>query len=85
VFSVYLLCYFDVYNHGNGPFPVYRDYSFVVEPGIFARLGGEKLKLNFKVNGLWFYQFKNRDKKLPCSPLNVGLSLNYNINTKREK
>lgn len=72
-------------RYGDGPFPSYRNYSFLVEPGLFARFGGERLKLNLKVGGAWIYQFTNRDKRLPVSPFNVGLSLNYQLNTSKEK
>jgi hypothetical protein len=51
--------------------------SFIIEPTLFARLGGERLKFSLKLGSCWLYKFTNTDKYLPYSYFNLGLGLNY--------
>ena len=58
--------------------------SFVVEPNMFVRFGDELLRFNFKVGSSFVKQLTNKKHHIPSSSLNVGLSLNYRINTNRK-
>ena len=68
--------YYAFYSE-NGPFTTYNDNSLLLEPKVFIRLGGERLKFNLKVGSSWIYKFTNTEKYLPYSFLNLGLGLNY--------
>ncbi len=61
----------------TGPFVTYHDNSLLVEPNLFLRLGGEKLKFNIKLGSCWLQKFTHTDKRLPYSFINLGLGLNY--------
>ena len=77
--------YFDEDNFDDFPFPKLKDNSILFQPIAFARFGGERLKFNLKVSGLWIHQFTNKDKKLPVGNFNVGIGLNYYINLKKKE
>jgi len=68
--------FFSIYSE-NGPFPRFSDNSFLLEPTVFARLGGERLKFSFKLGSCWLYNFTNTNKHMPYSFINLGLGLNY--------
>ena len=53
------------------------DNSYLLEPGVFFRIGGERLKFNMRVAGCWIYQFTNTNMKIPYNFLNIGVSINY--------
>ena len=61
----------------TGPFMTYHDNSLLVEPNLFLRLGGEKLKFNIKLGSCWLNKLTHTDKRLPYSFINLGLGLNY--------
>jgi len=61
------------------PYKTYLDNSFLIEPTVFFRLGGERLKFKFQVGSCWIYKFTNTDRGLPYSHLNIGLGLNYSL------
>ncbi len=79
--------YYDIYYTGDNLqghlFPELKDNGLLFQPVVFVRIGGEKLKFNLKVSSVWIYKFTNQDKRLPIAHFNVGLGLNYNINTKQ--
>jgi len=50
-----------------------------VEPELFARFGGNRLKFNVKIGGCWFSKFTNTDKFLPYYQWNLGLGLNFRL------
>ena len=68
--------YYDFYSE-TGPFITYHDNSLLIEPTMFLRFGGEKLKFNIKLGSCWIYKFTNTDKEFPYSFINLGLGLNY--------
>ena len=70
--------YYD-WNSETGPFNIYKDDSFLIEPTGFIRLGGEKLKFSIKLGSCWIYKFTNTDRNLPYSYLNLGLGVNYRL------
>ncbi len=78
--------YYDIYYVDdllkNYTYPAIKDNGILFHPMLFTRLGGEKLKFNLKAGTIWIYKFTNRDKKLPTAHFNIGLSLNYSINTR---
>ena len=61
------------------PYKTYANNNFLFEPGVFIRMGGEKLKFNIRLNGCWIAQFSNTGKYIPYTYLNLGLSLNYTL------
>uniref|UniRef100_UPI00321775A3 hypothetical protein n=1 Tax=uncultured Draconibacterium sp. TaxID=1573823 RepID=UPI00321775A3 len=76
--------YFDIYSYKSTDFlyPIQNDNGFVLQPTVFGRFGKGRLKFNVKAGGLLYYQFTNRENKLPVGYFNLGLGLNYYINTK---
>lgn len=70
--------YYHSYSE-TGTFTTYEDNSLLIEPSIFLRLGGERLKFNIKLGGCWINKFTHTDKGLPYSPINLGLGLNYRL------
>jgi len=51
--------------------------TFIVEPNLFVRLGGEKLKCSL-IEGLCLaHKFTNTKLSLPILIINVGLAINY--------
>lgn len=71
--------YYHNYYDDRFPYRQYTDKSFLIEPKLFIRLGGEHLKFNLKVGSSWIYKFTHQDKELPYSFINIGLGLNYNF------
>lgn len=81
--------YFDIYyldgDFANFIYPVQTDNGLVFQPTVFGRFGKGRLKFNLKASGLLYYQFTNRENKLPVGYFNVGIGLNYSINTKNNR
>jgi len=55
----------------------YNDNNLLLEPTIFGRIGGKKLKFSLKAGSCWIYKFTDRAHHFPYSYINVGLGLNY--------
>jgi hypothetical protein len=70
--------YYKFYSE-YGPFATFKDNSFLIEPNVFVRLGGKKLKFDLKIGSCWIHKFTNMDKYLPYSFINLGLGLNYRL------
>jgi hypothetical protein len=70
--------YYDFYSFDE-PFTTYKYNNLFIEPGLFARLGGQKLKINFKLGGCVIYKFVNSEKHLPYGYINFGLGINYRL------
>ena len=78
--------YFGYYStKENYPYPVQKDNCMAIEPAAFIRFGKGKLRFNIKMGGLVFFQFTNRDKRIPAGFFNAGIGLDYYFNTKRKK
>ncbi len=79
--------YFDIYYFEDDfdrlNYPVQTDNGLTFQPTILGRFGKGRLKFSEKASGLLFYQFTNRDNKLPVGYFNVGIGLNYYLSTKR--
>jgi len=58
-------------SHGT-----YVDNCFLIEPQVFARLGGEHVKLNIQIGATGLKKLTNKDKWMPNYPVNFGLGLN---------
>jgi hypothetical protein len=70
------------------PNPVYyTNHSWLIEPQAFVRMGGEKFKVGFQVNGARVFNLDNKASTLMYSPVNFGISINYRIapSLRREK
>jgi len=52
--------------------------SFFLEPSLFARIGGEHLKISVKLGGLYVHNL-GESHYLPSFPLNLGLGLNFRL------
>jgi hypothetical protein len=75
--------YYRFYSE-NGPFASYNEKSILVEPLVFARFGGEKIKFNIKVGLCRVFKITNTDKYIPVENLNIGLGLNCSLKTKKD-
>ena len=67
--------YYD--NFTEPPFMIYHDNSLLVEPTVFLRLGGEKLKFKIQLGSCWINKFTHTDKAFPYNVINLGMGLNY--------
>ena len=63
-------------NSHNQLRPVYSLNGIVVEPTLFVRLGGKKLKFNVALGHCWMFQFTHTDKRFPTGA-NFGIGLSY--------
>jgi hypothetical protein len=70
--------YYHFYSE-TGPFTTYKDNSLLIEPNLFVRLGGERLRFNIKLGGCWINKFTHTSKGFPYSFINLGLGLNYRL------
>jgi len=79
--------YFNIYYFEDDfdrlNYPVQTDNGLTFQPTILGRFGKGRLKFSVKASGLLFYQFTNRDNKLPVGYFNIGIGLNYYLSTKR--
>jgi hypothetical protein len=67
------------YNAGtdSGPFSQYKENSLLLEPMVFLRVGGEKVKFSFKIGGCKIFKFANPDRYIPTSNINIGLGISF--------
>lgn len=63
----------------DGPFNTYDGKDILVEPALFIRIGGEKLKLSIKAGACYIHDFANPDEQIPSMNYNLGLGLNLNL------
>ncbi|MCJ7448605.1 MAG: hypothetical protein MUO72_13025 [Bacteroidales bacterium] len=70
------------YSSENGPFPTYRESSLLIEPILFFRTGGERVKFSFKVGLSRVLTLSNPDNYVPTPIINLGLGINFTPNTK---
>ena len=64
----------------TNPVPLhYSNNSLLVEPQAFVRMGGEKLKAGFQLNGCAIFPVNHQESKLLYYPAIFGLSINYRI------
>ena len=68
--------YYDIYPE-NEPFKTNKDGSILIEPMVFVRFGGEKVKFSIKAGACWIIKINNPDKQIPTKILNIGLGINY--------
>lgn len=61
------------------PYISYKDNSILLEPTLFMRLGGYRLKFDIKIGSCYIYKLTNVDRNLPYSHLNFGIGLNYRL------
>ena len=68
------------------PDSIYYLKRIIIEPTFFVRFGWEKFKFQIGIGGCWMFKVNHTDKTIPWSPLNLGISINYNffINKKGE-
>lgn len=55
----------------------YKDYNYLLEPGLLIKMGGKNLKFDIKFSGCYLYKFTNRNLGFPYAYLNLGLGLNF--------
>jgi len=64
----------------NEPYPVLKMNNIVIEPAVFLRFGGEKLKIQAGIGFCHvFRDFHYSDKRIPFGWVNFGLGLNYSL------
>lgn len=51
--------------------------NLILEPHVFIRLGGKRLKVNLKAGGCFHYQLDHKDKPLPFIKVSGGIGINY--------
>jgi len=62
------------------PNPVnYTNHSWLIEPQAFVRMGGEKFKVGFQLNGARVINLNNEISTLMYYPANFSMSINYRI------
>ena len=59
--------------------------STVVEPNIFFRIGGKKLKFSIQLNWCFLRQWNYRDYYLDYFPANIGIGMSYRFSTISKK
>lgn len=79
--------YFDIYylegDFDSFVFPIQTDNGLVFQPTVFGRFGKGSLKFSVRAGGLLYYQFTNKDNQLPVGYFNLGIGVNYYINTRK--
>jgi hypothetical protein len=63
----------------------YKISRTVIEPNLFFRIGGERLKFSVQGNYCFFYQWNHKDESLFGFPINTGLGVSYRFSTIRKK
>ena len=62
-------------NDFKPPYSTYKYDGVLVEPQLFFRIGGEKLKFQTTIGACGI--FRNTNNQFPIFPLNLGLGLSY--------
>lgn len=57
----------------------YTNNSLLIEPQAFMRLGGEKFKIGFQVNGTRIFNLSNEESVMLYYPMNFSVSMNFRI------
>ena len=73
--------YYKFYSY-TGPYDIYKENSLLVEPIIFLRLGGERVKFRFNAGVSWIINISNPDNYIPTSIFNMGFGINFTPKTK---
>ncbi len=67
------------YHSDGGPYIAYKDGSLLIEPVLFLRFGGKKLKFQATAGGCYIFKFTNTGKRFPYMPFNIGLGVSYSL------
>ncbi len=67
----------------SGPFIKYKENSFLVEPMVFYRIGGERVKFTLKAGFCKLFKLSNPDNYIPFMNLNLGFGINFSPKMKR--
>ncbi len=74
------------YFESSGPDPVLSHNKYILlEPAAFIRLGSERLKAGFQMNGTSFISIRSKQKQIPYYTVTLGISLNYLFQVKKLK
>jgi len=57
----------------------YTNNSVLIEPQAFIRLGGEKFKIGFQVNGSRIFNLSSKEAAMFYYPVNFSVSMNFRI------
>jgi len=68
-----------------GPYPVYRINGLLLEPTLFLRFGGKRLKFFTTLGASLYHQLNHTDKCLPTNPFNLGLGISYSLMPTKNK
>ena len=69
----------------NPPYPIYSLNGVFVQPTLFMRFGGSRLKFNASLGSGLFFQLNNTDKELPLWPFNLGIGVSYSFGGKKSR
>jgi len=70
-----------IFDHKQSSIP-YINHSLMIEPQAFIRLGTDRFKVGFQVNGLWIQNLsKESYHDILFYPLNLGVNLSYRFST----
>lgn len=66
----------------SGPFPLDKENSILLEPVLFFRSGGEKVKFSFKFGLTRIFRLQNGKNLIPTPGVNMGFGINFRPNLK---
>lgn len=73
--------YYSFYSF-TGPFDIYKENSLLVEPTIFFRVGGERVKFRFNIGVICIIKISHPENYIPVSIFNTGIGINLTPITK---
>ena len=74
-------CYYawgEIYDMNNGTLH-FNEHHLLLEPQIFVRVGGEKVKVSLRVGYCWMQDIEPLSRHFPIHRLNAGIGLNFRI------
>ncbi|MDH5400416.1 MAG: hypothetical protein OEX02_19840 [Cyclobacteriaceae bacterium] len=66
-------------NFDGSQYSTYKDNSLLLEPGLFTRLGANRMKFTIKAGTCLMYKFTNRDKYIPYARKALSFGFNYSL------
>jgi hypothetical protein len=66
----------------TGPYDIYKENSLLIEPTVFFRVGGEKVKFRLSAGVSRIIKISNPENYIPVATFNVGFGINFTPKTK---
>jgi len=73
--------YYKFYSY-TGPYDIYDENSLLIEPVIFCRLGGERVKFRINAGLSWIMKISNPENYIPVAIFNMGFGINFTPKTR---